>query len=51
MGLEDRLLTRFKWGLQVEIEKPSRSLRHSILSDKVRKEGLCIPEDVVSYIA
>ena len=51
VGLEDRLLTRFKWGLQVEIEKPSRSLRHSILSDKVRKEGLCIPEDVVSYIA
>lgn len=51
VGLEDRLLTRFKWGLQVEIEKPTCALRHSILRDKVLKEGLCIPEDVVSYIA
>jgi chromosomal replication initiator protein len=51
VGLEDRLLTRFKWGLQVEIEKPTSALRHSILADKVRKEGLCIPEDVISYIA
>lgn len=49
--LEDRLLTRFKWGLQAEIEKPTKSLRYSILSAKVRKEGLRISENVLSYIS
>ena len=49
-GLEDRLLTRFKWGLQAEIEKPTKKLRFSILSAKVKKEGLSIPEDVINYI-
>ena len=51
LGLEDRLLTRFKWGLQAEIEKPTRALRFSILSAKVHKEGLDIPENIISYIA
>lgn len=50
-GLEDRLLTRFKWGLQAEIEKPTRSLRFSILSAKVHKNGLSIPENVLSFIS
>lgn len=50
-GLEERLLTRFKWGLQAEIEKPTKKLRYSILSDKVHKEGLCIPENVITYIS
>ncbi len=50
-GLEDRLLTRFKWGLQAEIEKPTTSLRYSILSDKIHKEGLSIPENVITYIS
>jgi chromosomal replication initiator protein len=51
IGLEDRLLTRFKWGLQAEIEKPTKSLRYSILTNKVNKDGLLIPEDVISFIA
>ncbi len=50
-GLEDRLLTRFKWGLQAEIEKPTKSLRCSILNAKVKKEGLHIPENVINYIS
>lgn len=50
-GLEDRLLTRFKWGLQAEIEKPTRALRLSILNDKVRKAGLNIPENVLNCIS
>lgn len=51
LGLEDRLLTRFKWGLQAEIEKPSSDLRHSILEAKVRKEGLNIPTELLTYIS
>ena len=50
-GLEDRLLTRFKWGLQAEIEKPTKALRKKILSAKVKKEGLDIPNDVIDYIS
>ena len=50
-GLEDRLLTRFKWGLQAEIEKPTKALRKKILLSKVKKEGLDIPDDVIDYIS
>lgn len=50
-GLEDRLLTRFKWGLQAEIEKPTKALRKAILLDKVKRDGLTIPDKVVEYIA
>ncbi len=50
-GLEDRLLTRFKFGLQAEIEKPTKALRKKILLSKVKKEGLDIPEDVIDYIS
>lgn len=50
-GLEDRLLTRFKWGMQAEIEKPTRNLRLDILSAKVEKEGLNIPYNVLKFIS
>jgi len=50
-GLEDRLLTRFKWGMQAEIEKPTQNLRLNILSAKVEKEGLNIPTNVLKYIS
>jgi len=51
VGLEERLLTRFKWGLQAEIEKPTRTLRYNILNAKVHNEGLRIPEKVLSFIS
>ncbi len=50
-GLEDRLLTRFKWGLQAEIEKPTKALRYRILKGKVEHDGLKIPDKVISFIA
>lgn len=50
-GLEDRLLTRFKWGLQAELLKPDRQLRRDILSDRIRKDGLTIPTDIIDVIA
>ncbi len=50
-GLEQRLLTRFKWGLSAEIEKPDFDLRKSILEHKIYRDGLDIPADVVNYIA
>ena len=50
-GLEDRLLTRFKWGMLAEIQKPTQNLRLNILSAKVEKEGLSIPANVLKFIS
>ncbi len=50
-GMEERLITRFKWGMTAEIEKPDFELRKNILRNKVRKDGLKFPEEVISYIA
>lgn len=50
-GMEDRMLTRFKWGLVVELEKPDLELRKNILHNKIAYDGLRIPESVINYIA
>lgn len=50
-GMEERLLTRFKWGLLAEIEKPDLRLRRDILLSKIKQDGLDISSDVVDYIA
>lgn len=50
-GMEDRLLTRFKWGLSAELEKPDFELRKAILLSKIKRDGLCFPDDVVHYLA
>ena len=50
-GMEERLLTRFKWGLLAEIERPNVELRRDILLSKVRQNGLRISDAVVDYIA
>src|ERR1035437_6288390 len=51
VGLEQRSLTRFKWGLSAEIEKPNFELRKSILESKIDRGGLEIPEGVLNFIA
>lgn len=50
-GVEDRILSRFKWGLTVKIERPDYTLRHDIVRYRVEKNGLNIPEDVIEFIA
>lgn len=50
-GVEERLLTRFRWGLTTKIENPEKKLRLKILQNKILHDGLSIPEDVVDYIA
>ena len=50
-GMEDRLLTRFKWGLVAELDKPDVELRKNILRNKIKRDGLIIPENVINYIA
>lgn len=50
-GMEERLLTRFKWGLVAELEKPNLELRKDILREKIHRDGLVFPEEVINYIA
>jgi chromosomal replication initiator protein len=50
-GMEDRLLTRFKWGLTAEMTRPNVELRKDILRNKIHYDGLKFPEEVINYIA
>ena len=50
-GMEERLVTRFKWGMVAELEKPTVELRKDILRNKIRRDGLQFPPEVINYIA
>ena len=49
--LEERLVSRFKWGLVVRIDHPSYETRVAIVQKKSRLRGIELPEDVVRYVA
>jgi chromosomal replication initiator protein len=49
--LEERLISRFNWGLVARIEKPCYETRIAILQKKARMRGLSLPEEVVCYVA
>jgi chromosomal replication initiator protein len=50
-NFEERLLSRFKWGLSVELKHPDYNTRLSMLQSKCEREGLMISDDVLRYIA
>ena len=50
-GLEERLLTRFNWGLLAEIQQPDFELRKSILKWRIERDGMEVTDDVVDFIA
>lgn len=50
-GLDDRLVTRFDWGLTVQIEPPELEMRVAILKKKAEAEGLQLDDDVAFLIA
>ena len=49
--LEERLISRFQWGLVVDIQPPDLATRIAILKDKAERDGFTIPVDVAEYIA
>lgn len=49
--LEDRLVSRFSWGLVAQIDPPTRETRQAILAKKARLRGLEIPAPVLDLIA
>lgn len=50
-GLEDRLITRFDWGLTVQIEPPEIEMRVAILNKKAEAENVDLDDEVAFYIA
>ena len=50
-GLEDRLITRFDWGLTVQIEPPETEMRVAILKKKAEAEGVALDDEVAFFIA
>ena len=50
-GVQDRLLSRFKWGLAAEITRPDYKLRHDILLYRIKRDGVKLSDDIVNYIA
>lgn len=51
LRLEDRLKTRFEWGLIADINPPDYETRMAIIRNKSRSLGIDMPDDVCSYIA
>ncbi len=50
-GLEERLISRLKWGLVVDIQPPDLEGRMAILRRKAEFDGIALNEDVLVYIA
>jgi chromosomal replication initiator protein len=50
-GIEQRLLSRFKWGLAADVQTPDLETRVAILQKKTYTQGIELPKEVVDYLA
>ncbi len=50
-GMEQRLLSRFKWGLSADLQEPDFETRIKVLKQKTYKDGIEIDEEILEYIA
>lgn len=50
-GLEQRLLSRFKWGLSADLQSPDYETRIAILKKKIYNDGIELDNEVIEYIA
>ena len=49
--IEQRLLSRFKWGLSAELQKPDYEMRKKIILNKLYADGVKLPDNVIEFIA
>jgi len=50
-GLQERLVSRFKWGLTADLTQPEFETRMAIIQKKIQEDGMSIPAEVLEYIA
>lgn len=50
-GVQERLLSRFRWGLSADLQAPDYDTKIEILDRKMKNDGLEMPKEVVKYIA
>jgi chromosomal replication initiator protein len=50
-GLQERLLSRFKWGLSADLQQPDLETRIAIIQKKLQADGIDIPYNVIEYLA
>lgn len=51
IDIEQRLLSRFKWGLSAELQYPDFETRISIIKNKLYRDGVEMPEDIIEFLA
>jgi chromosomal replication initiator protein len=49
-GIEDRLISRFKWGLSADLQPPDLETRMAILQHKMDKEGIELSQDIIEFV-
>ena len=49
--IEQRLLSRFKWGLSAELQRPDYETRVSILKNKLYRDGVKMPDEIIAFVA
>jgi len=50
-GLQDRLISRFQWGLSVDIQPPNQETRIAIIKKFAETENVTLPDEILHYIA
>jgi chromosomal replication initiator protein len=50
-GFQERLLSRFKWGLTADLQEPDFETKLAIINKKMQSDGIDIPKDVAEYLA
>ncbi len=49
--IDERMLSRFKWGLIAKIDRPDYKLRQEILRGKIKDQGITLSDNIIDYIA
>lgn len=50
-GMQERLISRFKWGLSADLQKPELETRMAILMHKIEEEGIEVTNEVIEFIS